>query len=52
MLQSQFSSIKKQLLREFVPDVMCPLGNHRLEDTSNNVHQVILRTLINSLKRQ
>ncbi|XP_023539631.1 uncharacterized protein LOC111800256 isoform X1 [Cucurbita pepo subsp. pepo] len=36
---SQFSSIKKQLLREFVPDVMCPLGNHRLEDTSNNVHQ-------------
>uniref|UniRef100_A0A9I9CX37 Protein EFR3-like protein B n=1 Tax=Cucumis melo TaxID=3656 RepID=A0A9I9CX37_CUCME len=41
---SQFSSIKEQLLSEFLPDDMCPLGNQLSEKTSNKVlettHQV------------
>ncbi|XP_022983700.1 uncharacterized protein LOC111482240 [Cucurbita maxima] len=36
---SQVSSINKQLLGEFVPDDMCPLGNNLLEDASNKVFQ-------------
>ncbi|XP_008443197.2 protein SEMI-ROLLED LEAF 2 isoform X1 [Cucumis melo] len=32
---SQFSSIKEQLLSEFLPDDMCPLGNQLSEKTSN-----------------
>ncbi|XP_038904576.1 protein SEMI-ROLLED LEAF 2 isoform X2 [Benincasa hispida] len=36
---SQFSSIKEQLLSEFLPDDMCPLGNQLLEETSNKVYQ-------------
>ena len=52
MMQSQISSINEQLLGEFVPDDMCPLGNNLLEDASNKVFQVLLRTLMNSLKRK
>lgn len=40
MVQSQFSSIKEQLLSEYLPDDMCPLGNQLSEETSNKVYQV------------
>lgn len=36
---SQFSSIKEQLLSEFLPDDMCPLGKQLFEDSSNKVYQ-------------
>lgn len=36
---SQFSSIKEQLLSEYLPDDMCPLGNQLSEETSNKVYQ-------------